>query len=267
MSLHLKSTWKRSIVGISPKWPPVFPCAQGHRPVPDRCELKSFYRLLWTGVVLTIGGIADKTRPMFFFKTSILAIFLALCVVVSQGSGRAAAQGKVGVVDFQRAINETEEGRKAKAQLKKVFEQKQTSLDKRQNELKAMKDTLEKQKNVLARDVLQKKFEDYQKSYMELQQTYMEYQKELQQKEGELTKQIVQRMEVILRRIGQAEGYAMIVERNEGGVVWAPTNLDLTDLVIQRYNAGEGKTDMPANAKPAGPAAATPKPAAPVKKK
>jgi outer membrane protein len=48
-------------------------------------------------------------------------------------------------------------------------------------------------------------------------------------------------MERILRRIGQSDGYTLIVERNEGGVVWVPSNLDLTDQVIQRYNAGEGR--------------------------
>ena len=32
------------------------------------------------------------------------------------------------------------------------------------------------------------------------------------------------------------DGYTMIIEANEGGVVWVPSNLDLTDVLIQRYN-------------------------------
>jgi hypothetical protein len=32
------------------------------------------------------------------------------------------------------------------------------------------------------------------------------------------------------------------VERNEAGVVFVPSNLDLTDVLIQKYNAGEGKS-------------------------
>ena len=55
------------------------------------------------------------------------------------------------------------------------------------------------------------------------------------------TKTIIARMETILRRIGQAEGYTLILERNEAGVVWVPANLDLTDVVIQKYNTGEGR--------------------------
>ena len=122
------------------------------------------------------------------------------------------------VVDLQRAINETEDGRKAKDRLKKLFESRQQGLDKKQQELKKLKDELEQQKNVLARDVLETKVEAYQKQLVDLQQVYVENQKELAEKEGELTKDIVARMERILRRIGQSEGYTLIMERGEGGV-------------------------------------------------
>lgn len=161
------------------------------------------------------------------------------------------AQAKIAVVDLQRAINETEEGRKAKENLKKLFESRQQGLDKKQEELKKLKDEIESQKSVLARDVLEKKVESYQKQLVELQQVYVDYQRELAEKEGELTKVIIERMEKILRRIGQSEGYSLIVERNEAGVIFAPSNLDLTDVVIQRYNAGEGREGGAPAKKPA----------------
>lgn len=154
-----------------------------------------------------------------------------------------AAAQKVGVVDMQRALMETEDGRKAKDRLKKIFDDRQKTLDKQQTDLKVMKDGLEKQRDVLAREVLAKKLEEYQKAFGALQTTYMEFQRELAAKEGEMTKPILDRMQRIVRRIGQAEGYAMIVERGEAGVVYVPSTYDLTDVLIQRYNAGEGKDE------------------------
>jgi outer membrane protein len=189
-----------------------------------------------------------------------------LCVSVPRAAGAQAA--KVAVVDLQRAINETEDGRKSKDKLKKLFESRQQGLDKKQQELKKLKDELDQQKNVLSRDALETKVESYQKQLVDLQQVYVEYQRELAEKEGELTKSIVERMERILRRIGQTDGYSLIIERGEAGVIYVPTNLDLTDVVIQRYNAGEGADGAkPAAAKPAAgpakPAAGAPaKPAA-----
>jgi outer membrane protein len=180
--------------------------------------------------------------------------------------GVAAAQTKIGVVDMQRALMETEDGRKAKENLKKLFEQRQKTLDKQQTDLKTLKEGVEKQRDVLSREVLAKKLEEYQKAFGELQNTYMEFQRELQAKEGELTKPILERMQRVMRRIGQTDGYALILERGEAGVVYVPSTYDLTDVLIQRYNAGEGKEDAPAAAAaPAKPGPA--KPAAPASAK
>jgi outer membrane protein len=169
------------------------------------------------------------------------AVTLAAALMISFVAPRLYAQVRIAVVDLQRALNETEDGRRAKARLKRLFKQRQQELDKRQGELKTLKENIEKNAEIWARDVLQKRAEEYQKAYIELQQQYVEYQRELAEKEAEMTQVIIARMEQILRRIGQAEGYTLIIERNEAGVVWVPGNLDVTDDVIQRYNAGEGR--------------------------
>jgi outer membrane protein len=169
------------------------------------------------------------------------AFVLAAALLASATLPRLASAQKIGVVDMQRALTETEDGRKAKDQLKKLFDQRQKTLDKQQTDLKALKDGLDKQRDVLSREVLAKKLEEYQKAFAELQTTYMDFQRELAAKEGELTKPILERMQRVMRRIGQSDGYALIVERGEAGVVYVPSTYDLTDVLIQRYNAGEGR--------------------------
>lgn len=169
------------------------------------------------------------------------AVTLAAALMISFVAPRLYAQVRIAVVDLQRALNETEDGRRAKARLKRLFKQRQEDLDKRQGELKALKEDIEKNIELWSQETKQRRLEEYQKAFVDLQQQYVEYQRELAEREAEATGEIVQRMQTILRRIGQAEGYTLIIERNEAGVVWVPTNLDLTDDVIQRYNAGEGR--------------------------
>ncbi len=178
----------------------------------------------------------------------VLALTLFATALVVGDSAHAQSM-KIGVVDMQRAINETEDGRKAKDALKKLFDDRQKTLDKQQNDLKSMKESIEKQRDVLSREVLAKKLEEYQKAFAELQTTYMESQRELGAKEGDLTKHIVERMQRIMRRVGQSEGYTLILERNEGGVIFVPTTYDLTDILIQRYNAGEGRSETASESK------------------
>ena len=144
---------------------------------------------------------------------------------------------KIGVVDLQRAINETEDGRQAKRRLTKLFDERQKELDRAQESLKSQKESIERQQGVLSEDALKKKVEKYQEDLMALQTEYVDYQRELSTKEAELTKKILDKMQAILRRIGQTDGYTLILEANEGGVVWVPSNLDLTDVLIQRDNS------------------------------
>jgi outer membrane protein len=182
--------------------------------------------------------------------TARFAFALAALLFTATHTGVALAQ-KIGVVDLQRALVETEDGRKAKDQLKKLFEQRQKTLDKQQDDLKAMKENVEKQRDVLAREVWAKKVEDLQKALAELQTTYMEFQRELQAKEAEMLRPIQDRMQRIVKRLGQAEGYSLIVDRTVAYFV--PSSSDLTDVLIQRYNAGEGKDDGTAKGGKAAP--------------
>jgi len=182
-------------------------------------------------------------------KSYTLPLFAALLFSAFLPKAASAQAAKIGVVDLQRAINETEDGRKSKDKLKKLFESRQTGLDKKQEDLKKLKEEIEKQQSLWTPEVRQQKFESYQKQLADLQQIYVDYQRELAEKEGELTKTIVERMEKILRRIGQTDGYTLIMERSEAGIIYVPTNLDLTDIVIQRYNAGEGAEGAKGGAK------------------
>lgn len=174
---------------------------------------------------------------MSFPRSLVSALVLTLLAGVPSKKAEAQGEPKIGVVDLQRAMNETEDGRKAKRRLKTLFDKRQKELDALQEELKQMAEQLEQQKNVLSEAVLRERYGQYQQKLAELQQAYMESQQELATKEAEYTQQILERMQAILRRIGQAEGFTLIVEANEGGVIFAPTHLDLTDRVIQRYNS------------------------------
>lgn len=167
------------------------------------------------------------------------AITLTASVIVSWAAPSLFAQTKIAVVDLQRALSETEDGRRAKRRLEALFRRRQKALDEAQEKLAKMKADIERleKAGVLPREKLRERVEAFQKEYVELQSTYVEYQRELAQKEAQLTKRILERMQEIVRRMGQREGYSVIVEANEGGVVWVPSNADLTDRVIQQYNA------------------------------
>lgn len=144
---------------------------------------------------------------------------------------------KFGYVDFQRALNEVEEGKQVKAKLERDFKAKQAQLDKKQKEVMDLKTTLEQQAQMLSEDARRKRFAEFQTEMANLQQLYMQLQTELAQAEAEATQKIFERMRTITEEIGKAQNYTMIFERNEAGLLYAPAGADLTNELIKRYNA------------------------------
>ncbi len=152
-----------------------------------------------------------------------------------------AKEPKFAFVDMQRAMREVDEGKTAKSRLEKMKKERQDKLDKRQEELRAMQKDFEAQQEFMKEDVKSAKRDEFRQKLGELQQTYMALQQELAKEEAKLSQKILGRMSKILAKIGKAEGFTMIFEKGDGGLLWAEQHLDLTNEVIRRYNAGEGK--------------------------
>lgn len=150
-----------------------------------------------------------------------------------------AEEYKIGVVDLQKAIGETNEGQSAKKKLKAIFTQKQKELDDKQSDLKKLKDDFEKQKSILKPEAAQARARELEQKFVDLQQTYLRLQKDLSEKEQQMTQPIFGRMRNVIAQIAERDGFTMILERSDG-VLFARPSLDLTNEVIRRYNAGEG---------------------------
>jgi len=155
---------------------------------------------------------------------------------------------KIAVVDVQRAVMETEDGLRAQATLKKLFDRRQNELDARQAELKKTRADIEKQAKVLSKDALQRRLNEWQQEMAQLQVVFRDFNRELQKEQNKITQPILNRVLSVLRQIAAQEGYDAILESN--AVPYARTDLDITDRVIQRYNTGG------ATAKPSGSGAA-----------
>lgn len=192
-------------------------------------------------------------------------------------AGAAHAESKIAVIDTQRAIMETEDGLRAQATLKKLFDKRQHELDKKQTDMQKEREDIEKQQNVLSKGALQKRVEKWQREMIQLQTVFVEYNKELQKKQSELTQPIFQKTMGIIRRVASTEGYDLVVDKQ--AVPYVRSDLDLTDRIIQQYNQGGGgdtkgdKGDKgakpptaPAPGAPPAPAPAA-RPAAPAPKK
>jgi len=175
--------------------------------------------------------------------------FLVAAVFLLSTSAAFAEDIKVGFVDMQRALNETEDGRKAKEKLKKDFDQKQKELDEQQAQLKKEIEDLDKKRTLLPTDKVREKEGELRVKLEKVQQTYMRHQQDLSGKEQKETQKIFERMTKIIAEIAAAENFSMIVDRS--ALVFAKPHLDLTNELIRRYNGNAAKAGGTAPAAPA----------------
>jgi len=173
-----------------------------------------------------------------------LLISLAVAIAVSgfvAGAARAesATATKLGYVDLNRALNETNEGKSAKARLEADMKAKKQKIEMMQNDLKKAGEELEKQKLILSADALREKQQAFQQKYLEFQKTAMEYEKQISEANDAAIKPIADKLMRVVQQIGQSDGYTMIVPREMA--LYSPAGSDITDRVIKAYNSGKGK--------------------------
>ena len=186
-----------------------------------------------------VSDMKRKTKKEDVMK---LIKYLPVVMLLIASVASAGDQPKFGFINFNQALNEVSEGKKAKEQLQKEFNEKQKTLEKAQVDLKKMKEKLEKDKLLLSADAFAKNEEAYRQKFMEMQQMLITFKQEMATREATVTQEILERLRNIIRDIGKKEDYAMILESSQDVVIYAPTSEDITDRVIKAFNKGEGKS-------------------------
>ena len=169
------------------------------------------------------------TKTTVFTATLITAILL--------GASTQAATQKVGYVDLQRTLNETKAGKAARDRLESDKKRKQAEIDRQQADLKKEFEAFEKQKVVLKDDARLKKERELQDKYVALQNKFLALQQDLSKAEAKLTREILEKAGKIIEDIARGAGYTMIVEKNEGAVLWADPSNDITTELNRRLDA------------------------------
>ena len=166
--------------------------------------------------------------------TLMLSMVLALAILVRPAF---AADFKIAIVDLQRALNESSSGKKAKEQFKGEFEKMQNGLKSEKETLDRLKDDLDKKSAVLNDDQRKTKMEDFERRRRDLRRKLEDADAELRKKDQELTGSILKDLAVVIQEIGEREGYTVILENSSSSVLYGSKSIDITDSVIEAFDA------------------------------
>ncbi len=141
----------------------------------------------------------------------------------------------IGVVDMQAAVLSTEDGLRAQAELKVLFENRQRELDDRQRALATEQQAIQKLNP--ASDQAKRRAADWQAKANALQAAFQGFQTELKEREAALTAPIVQKMQRVLRDVAAQRRFKFVIEKQ--AVPLSPPENDLTAEVSRAYDAAD----------------------------
>ena len=166
-------------------------------------------------------------------------VLFAFLIIAGIGVGSASAGDKVkiGYIDIQKVLNSSRAGMEAKQILTEESQERQKILEDQDKELKALKEELERKGSALSTEARAEKEGDLKSKQDEFRNLLAKMELELQRKDLELTQSILKDLEGIISELGKKGRYDLIVEKNEGVVLYAPPDYDLSEQVIKLYDA------------------------------
>ena len=141
---------------------------------------------------------------------------------------------KLAYVDVQRALNECEAGKTAKADFRVKVQGVEQKLQREQNEVASLKDELEKKGMLMKPEQRQSLQDEYLNKAKNFERNFKDSKDDLERKDQEMTGMIIHDLAEVIRDVGQKNGYTMVMEK--GQILWGTPGIDITDQVIRTYN-------------------------------
>lgn len=165
-----------------------------------------------------------------------------LCATLGAAPAQAQAQGvKVAVIDVQRLVTDSVAGKEALAKLKKLQDDKIAEGKAKQDEIEQLRKRLAEGRLSLADDKiteLEKQVEDKITSFRRFQE---DAERELNKSRDAAFADIERRVSPIIEQAGKEGGYTLIFNKFQSGLVYAIETSDITDQIVQRFDATAGQ--------------------------
>jgi outer membrane protein len=163
----------------------------------------------------------------------LLGAGIAAVAPMEQAAAEVPSIRKIAVVDMQRVLNETKQGKSARSRLESSTKKKQKKLDAKRTKLES--DSAAAQS--LSGQALAGAQEKLQRDYMELQNMYMTLQQELAGQEAKLLEKMLGNSKGIAKELAGKHGVDLVLIRDPATVLYTKASLDLTGDVIRMYDS------------------------------
>jgi len=174
---------------------------------------------------------------------SILIVALVLLVGALLDPANAYAQEgppiKIAVVDLERVVARSSAGQKLQARLEKFQQDTQAEGEVLAEKAREIRQRITEGANSLSEDALAALQKQYEDQMAAIRRFRDDKQREGQKIQQEGLREIERQLEPVFVQIRDQGGYDLILNNVPGVVVMAADRIDITQQVIDRFNAGQ----------------------------
>jgi outer membrane protein len=161
----------------------------------------------------------------------------ALLAVSGCAAGGAKVEGKIGVVDPARVLNETNTGKKAKDSLSAFSKNRQAVIEMDEKELRRMEEDFGRQASVLSATAKREREEQFRRRVAEYQQKAGDMNREVQEKQKDVLEGFREKVGLIVGKVSKRLGLQVVMDKGKGGpTLYSDEGLDITGQVIDEFN-------------------------------
>ena len=165
-----------------------------------------------------------------------LMVFSLLAIFFLTNPAFSADVAKIGVVDFKKIVVTSSAGKMVQKKLQAKGNEFTEKLKKMQKEISELENKLKTESMVLNQEKRDEKGREYRIKVNDFNQAKKKLQYDMKTLEGKEVQKIQQAVGKIVQTIGKKEGFLLILEKANSGVIYNPGSVDITDKVIAAYN-------------------------------
>ena len=144
---------------------------------------------------------------------------------------------RLGVVDPQRGLGETNAGKKAKEMLASFAKNRQALIELEEKELRRMEEDFVKQGSVLSANAKREREEQFRRRMSEYQQKVTDLNREVQDKQKEVLDGFREKIEALSGKVAKRLELQAVFDRGRGGpTLYFDETVDVSSQVIEEFN-------------------------------
>lgn len=163
------------------------------------------------------------------------SVFFTL-LLIYQLKAETSTSIKIGVIDIKRIINNSKYGQEVMEQLQKKYNELSSKLEAKAKEVELLREEIEKKGSLWSQEVREKKQNEYQKLLRELRSLQEDSQYEMQEYEKKMLDPVFKELEIVLKDFVQKEKYDLIFEKNQPGIYYSSSQIDLSAKIIELFD-------------------------------